>query len=93
LKCAAPGVTARPLAAAAAPFILPPLPYSYDALEPYIDAQTTQIHSDKHQQKKPSGKLAAAITQTFGEQDKLEDGLTKASVGCFRRRLGLALAR
>ncbi len=25
-----------------------PLPYPYDALEPYIDAQTMQIHHDKH---------------------------------------------
>jgi len=29
-------------------FELPPLSYSYDALEPYIDAQTMQIHHDKH---------------------------------------------
>src|SRR5438067_2064346 len=27
---------------------LPPLPYAYDALEPHIDAQTMQIHHDKH---------------------------------------------
>lgn len=27
---------------------LPPLPYAYDALEPYIDAQTMKIHHDKH---------------------------------------------
>jgi Fe-Mn family superoxide dismutase len=27
---------------------LPPLPYDYDALEPHIDAQTMQIHHDKH---------------------------------------------
>lgn len=26
----------------------PPLPYSYDALEPYIDAKTMEIHYDKH---------------------------------------------
>jgi superoxide dismutase, Fe-Mn family len=26
----------------------PPLPYSYDALEPYIDARTMEIHYDKH---------------------------------------------
>ncbi len=25
-----------------------PLPYSYDALEPYIDAQTVEIHYDRH---------------------------------------------
>jgi superoxide dismutase, Fe-Mn family len=30
------------------PFKLPELGYSYDALEPYIDAQTMQIHHDKH---------------------------------------------
>src|SRR3990167_3354650 len=29
-------------------FELLPLSYSYDALEPYIDAQTMQIHHDKH---------------------------------------------
>ncbi|NBI30146.1 Fe-Mn family superoxide dismutase [Chengkuizengella marina] len=27
---------------------LPPLPYSYDALEPYIDEETMKIHHDKH---------------------------------------------
>ncbi|HXE80982.1 MAG TPA: superoxide dismutase [Vicinamibacterales bacterium] len=27
---------------------LPPLPYAFDALEPYIDAQTMQIHHGKH---------------------------------------------
>ncbi|MGB7297490.1 MAG: superoxide dismutase [Candidatus Aminicenantales bacterium] len=29
-------------------FELPPLPYAYDALEPYIDAQTMEIHYTKH---------------------------------------------
>jgi superoxide dismutase, Fe-Mn family len=29
---------------------VPPLPYSEDALEPHIDAQTMQIHHDKHHQ-------------------------------------------
>ena len=31
-------------------FVLIPLPYSYDALEPYIDKQTMEIHHDKHEQ-------------------------------------------
>ena len=31
-------------------FELPPLPYDYSALEPYIDTQTMQIHHDKHHQ-------------------------------------------
>ncbi len=29
-------------------FEVPPLPYPYDALEPYIDKQTMEIHHDKH---------------------------------------------
>lgn len=29
---------------------LPPLPYAYDALEPYIDARTMEIHHTKHHQ-------------------------------------------
>ncbi|MCA1904032.1 MAG: superoxide dismutase [Cyanobacteria bacterium KgW148] len=27
---------------------VPPLPYAYDALEPYIDAQTMHFHHDRH---------------------------------------------
>ena len=30
--------------------ILPDLPYAYDALEPYIDAETMHLHHDKHHQ-------------------------------------------
>nr|WP_319487916.1 superoxide dismutase [uncultured Caproiciproducens sp.] len=30
------------------PFKLLPLPYEYNALEPYIDAQTVELHHDKH---------------------------------------------
>src|SRR5271167_4564562 len=33
----------RPMA-----FTVPPLPYSFDALEPSIDARTMEIHHDKH---------------------------------------------
>jgi Fe-Mn family superoxide dismutase len=29
-------------------FELPQLPYAYDALEPYIDARTMEIHHTKH---------------------------------------------
>jgi Fe-Mn family superoxide dismutase len=32
------------------PFVLPPLPYDFAALEPHIDAQTMQIHHGKHHQ-------------------------------------------
>jgi len=30
------------------PFTLPPLPYAFDALEPYVDKMTMEIHHDKH---------------------------------------------
>jgi superoxide dismutase, Fe-Mn family len=30
------------------PFIVPELSYKYDALEPYIDAETMRLHHDKH---------------------------------------------
>jgi len=38
----------RAVVTADGPFTVPPLPYAYDALEPYIDARTMQIHHDKH---------------------------------------------
>src|SRR5215813_3201923 len=54
---AVPGAIAQttPAAAPAAaaptgPFKLPPLPYAFDALEPYIDAKTMEIHHDRHHQ-------------------------------------------
>lgn len=31
-----------------AKFVLPELPYAFDALEPYIDARTMEIHHNKH---------------------------------------------
>jgi len=51
LEVMALGTAATRLARAAdPPFTLPKLPYAYDALEPYIDAQTMQIHHDRHHQ-------------------------------------------
>jgi Fe-Mn family superoxide dismutase len=37
-------------AAVAAEYTLPPLPYGFDALEPFIDAKTMEIHHGKHHQ-------------------------------------------
>ncbi|HTX39164.1 MAG TPA: superoxide dismutase [Bryobacteraceae bacterium] len=48
LELATLSTAAAAASAAEPPFTLPPLPYAYDALEPYIDAQTMQIHHDKH---------------------------------------------
>jgi Fe-Mn family superoxide dismutase len=48
VRAAAPRRTAAPPDTGTGPFTLPPLPYPYEALEPHIDAQTMQIHHDKH---------------------------------------------
>jgi Fe-Mn family superoxide dismutase len=40
--------TAQTAHGGAAPFTLPPLPYPSDALEPYIDKRTMEIHHDGH---------------------------------------------
>jgi len=47
-------------------YTLPPVPYAYDALEPYYDEQTVRLHHDKHHAgyvaglNKAEEKLAAA---------------------------------
>lgn len=41
-------------------FVLPKLPYEYNALEPHIDAQTMEIHHSKHHQAYVNGLNKAA---------------------------------
>ena len=53
-------------------FELPPLPYSYDALEPTFDAQTMEIHYTKHHQAYVTN-LNAAIAGTEFENQSLEE--------------------
>jgi len=50
-------------------FKLPPLGYDYDALEPYIDAETMKIHHDKHHAAYVS-KLNLAIAGAPGLEKK-----------------------
>jgi Fe-Mn family superoxide dismutase len=38
---------------------LPPLPYPYDALEPFVDQETMHVHHDKHHQAYLSNLIAA----------------------------------
>ncbi len=58
-------------------FELPDLPYDYDALEPYIDARTMEIHHDKHHQAYLT-KFQKAIEGTELEDQDLETILSKA---------------
>jgi len=53
-------------------FTLPELPYTPDALEPHIDAQTMQIHHGKHHQAYVDN-LNKALAGTDGEGKTLEE--------------------
>lgn len=57
---------------------LPPLPYSYDALEPYIDTMTMEIHYTKHHGAYVNN-LNNAIANTDMEKLSLEDLLINVS--------------
>lgn len=53
-------------------FQLPDLPYAYDALEPYIDKQTMELHHDKHHAGY-TNKFNAAIEGTELEKMEVEE--------------------
>ena len=53
-------------------FTLPELPYAYDSLEPYIDAQTMHLHHDKHHQAYVD-KLNAAVDGTEWAEKSIDD--------------------
>ena len=57
-------------------FNLPQLEYSYDALEPHIDARTMEIHHSKHHQGY-TNKLNAAIEGTENESKNILDILSE----------------
>lgn len=53
------------------PYVLPALPYAFDALEPHIDAQTMEIHHSKHHQTYVNN-LNAALKDTPHEGQPVE---------------------
>lgn len=57
-------------------FELSPLPYNYDALDPYIDAQTMQVHHDLHHQAYVNN-LNAALEKYPELQSKSPEELIK----------------
>lgn len=58
---------------------LPPLPYAYDALEPYIDTQTMQLHHDKHH--------AAYVNNLNAALESADESLRALSVEDLLRRI------
>lgn len=58
--------------------VLPPLPYAFDALEPYIDARTMEIHHGKHHNAYVTN-LNAAVQGTPFESTSVEDLLRDLS--------------
>ena len=81
-------ITGAPTTATAADVTLPALPYAFDALEPYIDAQTMEIHHDRHH-KTYIDKLNAALmghadlqakspTQLVAELEKVPEAIRTA---------------
>jgi Fe-Mn family superoxide dismutase len=69
-----------------ATYTLPPLPYDYKALEPYIDEQTMRIHHDKHHQGYVDG-LNKALAGLAAARDKND----MANVPSLERQLGFHL--
>ena len=83
---AAPAMTAPALAGK---YVLPPLGYAFDALEPFIDAQTMEIHHDKHHAayvanlnkamaEMPAGFVAPPVEELITKLDTLPEALRTA---------------
>jgi Fe-Mn family superoxide dismutase len=70
------------------PFVLPPLPYAASANEPHIDAQTMELHHDKHHAAYVANLNAAVkdypevaalpLTQILGKLNELPDRIRTA---------------
>jgi Fe-Mn family superoxide dismutase len=79
LAVATPILRAQAPAAAEGVFKLPPLGYDYDALEPFIDAETMKLHHDKHHAGYVSKLNAAVATAPGLEKKSIEEILTNLS--------------
>jgi Fe-Mn family superoxide dismutase len=74
----------------------PPLPYAYDALEPYIDARTMEIHYDKHHRAYFTNYLNAvkgtplegmAMTDLFASISKQTDAIRNNGGGFYNHTI------
>ncbi|MES2133351.1 MAG: superoxide dismutase [Bacteroidota bacterium] len=71
-------------------FTLPPLPYAYNAMEPFIDAQTMEIHYTKHHQayvNKLNETASTNLDYSVDDQTKCKS-IDKATVAVIRNNLG-----
>lgn len=68
-------------------YTLPKLSYSYDALEPWIDAKTMEIHHSKHHQAYLD-KLNAAIEQNPELKSKTLDELCVSDIPAVKNNAG-----
>ena len=64
-------------------FTLPPLPYSFDALEPYIDAKTMEIHHDKHH-----AAYVTNLNKALEGQSELQNLSIEAAAGATQQGAG-----
>ncbi len=70
-------------------YTVPPLPYPYDALEPYIDKMTMEIHHDKHHQAYVDNANAALEGTSMADappEEVLEEPLRSSRTRSARRR-------
>ena len=73
-------------------YSLPPLPYDYDALEPYIDEATMRLHHDKHHQAYVTN-ANAALEGTEWADWSVEEVLKNLPALPTNREFGKALGR
>jgi Fe-Mn family superoxide dismutase len=78
---AASSVFAAPQVSAGVPaaFVLDPLSYPYEALEPYIDAETMRIHHDRHHQSYVDGLMKAVDLRSDLGNLSIENILARVS--------------
>jgi Fe-Mn family superoxide dismutase len=65
-------------------FVLPKLPYAYNALEPYIDAETMKEHHNKHEQK-----YVDNLNKELGENANLGKSIEEicTNIGAYSRKV------
>ena len=69
------------------PFVLDPLPYTYNHLEPVIDKETMEIHHDKHHQAYTDNLNKATESQTDLQGKNLEE-LLASEVAAIKNNAG-----